>query len=79
MVVPPKHPKMIILGRKTHGGWGKPTILGNLVVAHLSLPPFIQEATFQQIDRRGQRPNSPEDVMEGWWQGQLPQRVRGRQ
>ena len=28
MVVPPKHSKMIIFSRKTHGCW-KPTILGN--------------------------------------------------
>ena len=24
MVVPPKHPKMIIFSRKTHGFWGNP-------------------------------------------------------
>ena len=29
MVVPPKHSKMIIFGRKTNGLLGKPTILGN--------------------------------------------------
>ena len=46
MVVPPKHPKMIIFCRKTHGCWGNPPILGNphlgMSTNHLKFVPLTR-------------------------------------
>ena len=48
MVVPPKHPKMIIFGRKTHGCW-VPTVSGNPHLGPLGFRVFVRLSRSSQL------------------------------
>ena len=53
---PISHLKMIIFSRKTHGGWGKPSILGNPHIVHENRQPIFGTRLFWGFKFHPQKP-----------------------
>ena len=72
MVVPPKHPKMIIFSRKTHGCWGNPPFKETPIsvpwIHGVGLPLSAQvESPLEQMQQASvpMQPMSPGELREG--------------